>query len=83
MHRYDDPDNVVKKEYHEPIAAYEKWIETRTIQDLRAIKYNSNSLHMESLTIRERILTPKCPDVAHPVVFRFYLKSHFFTLQMH
>lgn len=68
--RYDDPDNVVKKEYHEPIAAYEKWIETRTIQDLRAIKYNSNSLHMESLTIRERILTPKCPDVAHPVVFR-------------
>lgn len=40
------------------------------MQDLQAIRYNHNSIHMESLTIRERILGRKCPDVAHPVVFR-------------
>ena len=53
-----------------PIPAYENWIESQTLQDLQAIRYNHNSIHMESLTIRERILTRKCPDVAHPVVFR-------------
>lgn len=50
--------------------AYENWIESQTRQDLQAIQFNHNSIHMESLTIRERILTTKCPDVAHPIVFR-------------
>lgn len=31
---------------------------------------NHNSLHMEALTVRERILGKHCPEVAHPVVFR-------------
>lgn len=31
---------------------------------------NHNSLHMEALTVRERILGVHCPEVAHPVVFR-------------
>lgn len=54
----------------DPVPAYENWIESQTVQDLQAIRFNHNSIHMESLTIRERILTTKCPDVAHPVVFR-------------
>lgn len=68
--RYDDADNVMHKPHTEPVPAYENWIESQTIQDLQAIRFNHNSIHMESLTIRERILTTKCPDVAHPVVFR-------------
>lgn len=53
-----------------PVPAYENWIESQTKQDLQAIQFNHNSIHMESLTIRERILSTKCPDVAHPIVFR-------------
>lgn len=68
--RYEDPQNVIRKKNIEPVPAYENWIESQTIQDLQAIRYNHNSIHMESLTIRERILTTKCPDVAHPIVFR-------------
>lgn len=68
--RYEDADAVVRKKCLPPVAAYENWIESQTVQDLQAIRYNNNSIHMESLTIRERILTRKCPDVAHPVVYR-------------
>ncbi|XP_037038800.1 protein fem-1 homolog B isoform X1 [Bradysia coprophila] len=68
--RYEDQSNPVKKKMLPPVPAYENWIESQTIQDLQAIQMNNNSIHMESLTIRERILTRKCPDVAHPVVFR-------------
>lgn len=68
--RYDDPDNIIKKKMCPPIPAYENWIESQTMQDLQAIRHNHNSIHMESLTMRERILGRECPDVAHPVVFR-------------
>lgn len=68
--RYEEEDNIIPKPATEPVPAYEDWVECQTIQDLQAIRFNHNSIHMESLTIRERILTTKCPDVAHPVVFR-------------
>lgn len=68
--RYEDPKNIVRKCILPPVPAYENWIESQTIQDLQAIRLNHNSMHMESLTIRERILGRKCPDVAHPIVFR-------------
>jgi len=68
--RYEDLDCVVKKELKPPVPAYENWIECMSLQDLVAIQYNHNSLHMESLTVRERILGRHCPEVAHPVVFR-------------
>lgn len=61
---------MIKKKCVAPVPAYENWIESQTVQDLQAIRFNHNSIHMESLTIRERILTTKCPDVAHPIVFR-------------
>lgn len=74
--RYEDQNNIIRKRILPPVPAYENWIESQTIQDLQAIRLNHNSMHMESLTIRERILGRKCPDVAHPIVFR--LVSCFF-----
>lgn len=68
--RYEDLDEIVKKELKPPVPAYENWIECMSLQDLVAIQYNHNSLHMEALTVRERILGVHCPEVAHPVVFR-------------
>jgi Fem-1 family protein b len=68
--RYEDLENIVMKDLKPPVVAYESWIECTSLQDLLAIRYNHNSLHMEALTIRERILGTHCPEVAHPVVFR-------------
>lgn len=68
--RYEDAANQVRKPILPPIPAYEHWIECQTMQDLQAIRYNHNSLHMESLTIRERILGRHCPEVTHSIVFR-------------
>lgn len=68
--RYEDLDFIVKKQLLPPVPAYENWIECGSLQDLLAIQYNHNSLHMEALTIRERILGTHCPEVAHPIVFR-------------
>lgn len=53
-----------------PIPAYENWVECQTLQELEAIKRNSNALHMEALTIRERILGRQNPEVPNPVIFR-------------
>ncbi|XP_050093586.1 protein fem-1 homolog B [Anopheles aquasalis] len=68
--RYEDPENIIRKPMSAPVPAYESWVECQTLQDLQAIRYNHNSLHMESLTIRERILGRHCPEVAHSIVFR-------------
>jgi Fem-1 homolog b len=70
--RYENLDDIVKKNLTPEmiIPAYENWVECMTLQDLVAIQYNHNSLHMEALTVRERILGVQCPEVAHPVVFR-------------
>lgn len=75
--RYEDLDNIVRKEMLKKIEAYDNWIECQTLQDLLAIQFNNNSLHMEGLTIRERILGRKCPEVAHSVVFRFVFFFHY------
>lgn len=68
--RYENPNKVIRKRYFLPVPAYQNWIECQTPADLQAIQNNNNSLHMESLTIRERILGKNCPEVAHPVIFR-------------
>lgn len=70
VHRYMDPQNVIRKPSCAPVVAYENWLESQTMRDLDAIQFNNNSIHMEALTIRERILTRKCTDVAHHVVYR-------------
>ncbi|XP_072376743.1 protein fem-1 homolog B [Diabrotica undecimpunctata] len=68
--RYSDPDNPIKKKIIKPIAAYENWIECQTVQDLLAISENHNSLHMEALTIRERILGTQNVEVPYSVIYR-------------
>ncbi|XP_055538273.1 protein fem-1 homolog B isoform X2 [Wyeomyia smithii] len=68
--RFEDSENIIRKPILPSVPAYEYWIECQTMQDLQAIRYNHNSLHMESLTIRERILGRHCPEVAHSIVFR-------------
>lgn len=68
--RYKDPQNIVRKTVQEPVSAYEDWVESQTIEELEAIRFNYNSLHMESLAVRERILGSKFPDLAHQIIFR-------------
>lgn len=45
-------------------------MECQTLSELENIKLNENALHMESLTIRERILGRRNLEVPHPVIFR-------------
>jgi len=61
---------VVEKVLGEPIAAYDNWRETRTVEELERIGVDSNAVHMEGLAIRERILGSENPEVPHPVIFR-------------
>ncbi|KAG5876988.1 hypothetical protein JTB14_008132 [Gonioctena quinquepunctata] len=68
--RYSDPDNPIKKNLIPPIPAYENWVECQTVSELEAIQGNNNSLHMEALTVRERILGTQNPEVPHPIIYR-------------
>lgn len=68
--RFSDPDNIISKKFIPPVPAYENWIECQNLQELEAIARNPNALHMEALTIRERILGTHNPEVPHPVIFR-------------
>lgn len=68
--RFSDPKDVIPKEVLPPIPAYGDWTESQSLEELHAIRLNHNSLHMESLAIRERILGDKFPDIIHPIIFR-------------
>ncbi|CAG9766351.1 unnamed protein product [Ceutorhynchus assimilis] len=68
--RFNDPNNVISKPIYPPIPAYGNWIETQNMAELEALKENSNGLHMESLTIRERILGVHNPELPHPIIYR-------------
>ncbi|XP_055916595.1 protein fem-1 homolog B [Eupeodes corollae] len=68
--RFQDPDNIIRKRTLPPVPAYDNWIETETIEDLQAIRLNHHSIHMESLTVRERILGKNNPDLPQPIVYR-------------
>ncbi|KAJ9592024.1 hypothetical protein L9F63_001463, partial [Diploptera punctata] len=68
--RYSDPNNIIIKKLAKPVPAYENWVECQTLEELEAIQLNHNALHMESLSIRERILGTHNPEVPHPVIFR-------------
>lgn len=70
MMRFSDPDNPIKKTLIKPIPAYENWVECENVRELEALKQNHNSLHMEALTIRERILGVHNPELPHPVIYR-------------
>ncbi|KAK7501623.1 hypothetical protein BaRGS_00007054 [Batillaria attramentaria] len=68
--RHLDANNIIPKPEYPPVTAYENHRECQTLEDLEAIHHNSAAIHMESLTIRERILGPDNPEVPHPVIFR-------------
>ncbi|RWS08324.1 Protein fem-1-like protein [Dinothrombium tinctorium] len=68
--RYKDPQNPLLKRILPAVPAYENRIECQTLEELQAIQYKQNALHMEGLIIRERILSPRNPDVAHPIIYR-------------
>lgn len=68
--RFGDSNDIVAKEVLPPIPAYGDWVECQTLEELLAIRLNHNSMHMEALTIRERILGSTFPDLIHPIIFR-------------
>jgi len=61
---------VVEKVLSDPVAAYENWRETKTVEELERIGLDSHAVHMEGLAIRERILGSQNPEVPHPVIYR-------------
>lgn len=61
---------VVEKVLSDPVAAYENWRETKTVDELERIGLDSHAVHMEGLAIRERILGSQNPEVPHPVIYR-------------
>ncbi|XP_014672088.1 PREDICTED: protein fem-1 homolog B-like [Priapulus caudatus] len=69
--RYADPRAVLRKD---PAAvrvpAYARRVECATVNDLEAIRDDHAALHMEALSIRERILGAGNPEVPHPIIFR-------------
>lgn len=70
FYRCLDPDNPIRKKLIKPIPAYENWIECQNLGELEAIQGNSNSLHMEALCVRERILGPHNPEIPQAIVYR-------------
>ncbi|XP_018495772.1 protein fem-1 homolog B [Galendromus occidentalis] len=61
---------VITKKLPPPVPAYENRVECQTLEELEQIKYNANTLQMESLAIRERILGSHNTEVPHHVTFR-------------
>jgi len=68
--RWDEGQTAIEKALPDPVAAYDNWRETRTVEELERIGTDSNAIHMEGLAIRERILGKENPEVPHPVIFR-------------
>lgn len=68
--RYSDPLKAIRKKVIQPVPAYDYWFETENIYELQAIRLNHHSIHMEALTIRERILGRNYPDLPQPIVYR-------------
>ncbi|XP_059609213.1 protein fem-1 homolog B isoform X2 [Phlebotomus argentipes] len=68
--RHADPDTVLRKTLDAPNPAYDNWVECQTVAEVQAIRFNSNSMSMEALAIRERILGTKFPDLVSPVIYQ-------------
>jgi len=53
-----------------PVPAYDSWRESCSLAELEGIRLDLNAIHMEGLSIRERILGRDNPEVPHPVIYR-------------
>lgn len=60
----------IQKESFPPVPAYNNHVECKSMYELELIRTNRDALHMEALTIRERILGANNPEIPHPVIFR-------------
>ncbi|XP_003697660.1 protein fem-1 homolog B [Apis florea] len=69
-YRFKDRRNIIYKKLGEGIKAYDNWKECETPEKLRSIRNNQYYMHMESLTIRERILGQHNPKLPQHIVFR-------------
>ena len=81
--RLSDPGCIVEKPFIEPIAAYDFHQESRTLEELEQIQFDTDALHMESLVIRERILGPYNPELTDPIIYRCELGFCFHFLHIH
>ncbi|CAG0890426.1 unnamed protein product [Darwinula stevensoni] len=68
--RLSDPGCIVEKPFIDPIVAYDFHQESRTLEELEQIQFDTDALHMESLVIRERILGPYNPELTDPIIYR-------------
>ncbi|XP_012552018.2 protein fem-1 homolog B-like isoform X3 [Bombyx mandarina] len=68
--RYDPRYGEMLKRPSTPIPAYDNWKETTTLEEVERLQGDAHGLHMEGLTVRERVLGAACPDLPHPIVFR-------------
>ncbi|XP_074650025.1 protein fem-1 homolog B-like [Tubulanus polymorphus] len=62
--------SIGAKTRNQPIAAYRNHVECQSLDELVAIEHDHDSLHMESLVIRERILGEDNAELTHPIIFR-------------
>ena len=69
--RWGDAGDLVRKRQAAPVEAYGNWVECETVEDLRSrLGGDVNALHMEGLTIRERLLGSEFVDIPRSVIFR-------------
>ncbi|KAF6215762.1 hypothetical protein GE061_000095 [Apolygus lucorum] len=67
--RYEEP--VIPKPFFAPVPAYGNRRESQCLADLDAIANDEDAIHMEALTVRERLLGPTLSnEVTIPIVFR-------------
>ena len=71
MHeRYMDPGNILLKKVHPSVKAYGNRVECQSVSELEQIKEDHETLHMEALIARERILGEHNPEIPQPIIFR-------------
>ena len=68
--RYSNPQNILHKVIRPPVEAYEHRVECQNIEELEEIKDDHDSLHMEALMVRERILGESNAEIPHPIIYR-------------
>ncbi|KAK6195353.1 hypothetical protein SNE40_000803 [Patella caerulea] len=69
--RYSDPNNIVyKKVCDKPNPAYGNVLEAKDLQELETIVYDPESIYMQSLLIRERILGSSHKDTTYGLMYR-------------
>lgn len=68
--RYEKRDEIIAKEnVNYRVKAYDNWIECKTIAELNNIRFDRCAMYMEALSIRERILGRRHPDLVQCITY--------------